>query len=45
MSEKDIWKRAKKLLEILGNETRIEILRLLSQKQCYVSEISRELDV
>ncbi|MHA1229673.1 MAG: ArsR/SmtB family transcription factor [Candidatus Helarchaeota archaeon] len=45
MPTKDPWERAKELLSILGNETRIEILRLLSQKQCYVSEISRELDV
>ncbi|MHA1271224.1 MAG: ArsR/SmtB family transcription factor [Candidatus Helarchaeota archaeon] len=42
---KDPWKKAKELLELLGNETRIEILRLLSEKQCYVSEISRELSV
>ena len=39
------WKQIKKLLEILGSKTRVEILRLLSDRQCYVSEISRELDI
>lgn len=45
MTIEEDWDTAKKLLELLGNKTRIEILRLLSQRECYVSEISRELDI
>ena len=33
------------LLDLLGNENRRRILRLLSQKPCYVTEISEYLDV
>ena len=33
------------LLDILGNENRRRILRLLAQKPCYVTEISEYLDV
>lgn len=33
------------LLDILGNENRRRILRLLAQKPCYVTEISEHLDV
>src|SRR6056297_1206901 len=33
------------LLDILGNENRRRILRLLSQKPCYVTEISEYLGV
>ncbi len=33
------------LLDILGNENRRRILRLLSRKPCYVTEISEQLDV
>lgn len=33
------------LLDLLGNENRRRILRLLSQKPCYVTEISEHLDV
>lgn len=42
--EKD-WEMIVNILEILGNKTRVEILKLLSEKECYVSEISRELDI
>ncbi|MBD3230799.1 MAG: ArsR family transcriptional regulator [Candidatus Lokiarchaeota archaeon] len=45
MTIEEDWDTAKKLLELLGNKTRVEILRLLSKKECYVSEISRELDI
>ncbi|MFB6300633.1 MAG: metalloregulator ArsR/SmtB family transcription factor [Halobacteriales archaeon] len=33
------------LLDLLGNENRRRILRLLSRKPCYVTEISEHLDV
>jgi ArsR family transcriptional regulator len=33
------------LLDLLGNENRRRILRLLSQKPCYVTEISEYIDV
>lgn len=33
------------LLDLLGNENRRRILRLLAQKPCYVTEISEHLDV
>ncbi len=33
------------LLDLLGNENRRRILRLLSQKPCYVTEISEHLDL
>lgn len=33
------------LLNMLGNETRREILQLLAKKPCYVSELSQELKV
>ena len=32
-------------LNILGNETRREILHMLTERQCYVSEISEELQI
>gem|GEM_PF-316556 len=33
------------LLDILGNKTRREIIRLLSNKPCYVTEISEKLNI
>ena len=33
------------LLNILGNETRREILHLLSERPCYVSQLSQELQI
>ncbi|RLM32686.1 ArsR family transcriptional regulator, partial [Haloferax sp. Atlit-109R] len=33
------------LLDLLGNENRRRILRLLATKPCYVTEISEYLDV
>ncbi len=33
------------LLDILGNETRREILQMLTERRCYVSQISSELNV
>ncbi len=33
------------LLNMLGNETRREILQMLAKKPCYVSELSQELKV
>lgn len=37
--------RIEDLLNMLGNETRREILQLLSERPCYVSELSQELDI
>lgn len=34
-----------KLLDILGNETRREILGMLTERRCYVSQISEELNI
>lgn len=33
------------LLDILGNETRREILQMLTERRCYVSQISEELNI
>lgn len=33
------------ILDMLGNETRREILQLLSEKPCYISQLSQELDI
>jgi len=33
------------ILDILGNETRREILQMLSEHPCYVSQLSRELNI
>ncbi len=33
------------ILNILGNETRREILQMLSESPCYVSQLSRELNI
>jgi ArsR family transcriptional regulator len=35
----------KLLLDILGNETRREILHMLTERRCYVSQISSELNI
>lgn len=37
--------RLEELLDLLGNETRREILQLLSERPCYVSQLSQELNV
>jgi ArsR family transcriptional regulator len=34
-----------RLLDILGNETRREILQMLTERRCYVSQISEELNI
>lgn len=33
------------ILDMLGNETRRGILQLLSEKPCYISQLSQELDI
>lgn len=33
------------ILDMLGNETRREILQLLSEKPCYITQLSQELDI
>jgi len=33
------------LLDILGNETRREILQMLTERRCYVSQLSEELNI
>jgi ArsR family transcriptional regulator len=33
------------LLDVLGNETRREILQMLSQAPCYISQIAQELEI
>lgn len=37
--------RLEDILDLLGNETRREILQLLSERPCYVSQLSQELNV
>lgn len=37
--------RLEEILDLLGNETRREILQLLSERPCYVSQLSQELKV
>ncbi|NOZ77019.1 MAG: ArsR family transcriptional regulator [Euryarchaeota archaeon] len=37
--------RMEDILDILGNETRRGILQLLSERPCYVSELSQELNI
>jgi ArsR family transcriptional regulator len=37
--------RLERILDMLGNETRREILHLLSEKPCYVTELSQELEI
>ncbi|MEE8402441.1 MAG: ArsR family transcriptional regulator [Candidatus Hydrothermarchaeaceae archaeon] len=37
--------RREELLNMLGNETRREILQMLSERPCYVTELSQELDI
>ncbi|MDP6613209.1 MAG: ArsR family transcriptional regulator [Candidatus Hydrothermarchaeota archaeon] len=37
--------RLEEILDMLGNETRREILQLLSERPCYVSQVSQELNV
>ncbi|MEE9595070.1 MAG: ArsR family transcriptional regulator [Candidatus Hydrothermarchaeales archaeon] len=37
--------RLEQILDMLGNETRREILQLLSERPCYVTELSQELDI
>jgi len=37
--------RAPEILDVLGNETRRKILRLLADRPCYVSELCERLDV
>jgi ArsR family transcriptional regulator len=37
--------RLEEILNLLGNETRREILQLLSERPCYVSQLSQELNV
>jgi ArsR family transcriptional regulator len=37
--------RLEQILDMLGNETRREILQLLSERPCYVSELSQELNI
>ena len=37
--------RLEEILDLLGNETRREILQLLSERPCYVSQLSQELNV
>ncbi len=37
--------RIEEILDMLGNETRREILQLLSERPCYVSQVSQELNV
>ncbi len=34
-----------RLLDILGNETRREILQMLTERRCYVSQLSEELNI
>jgi ArsR family transcriptional regulator len=34
-----------RFLDILGNETRREILQMLTERRCYVSQISEELNI
>ncbi len=37
--------RLEEILDMLGNETRREILQLLSEKPCYITQLSQELDI
>jgi ArsR family transcriptional regulator len=37
--------RLEDILNILGNETRREILQMLSESPCYISQISQELNI
>ncbi len=37
--------RLEQILDMLGSETRREILQLLSEKPCYVTELSQELEI
>jgi len=37
--------KLEQILNMLGNETRREILQLLSERPCYVTELSQELDI
>ncbi|MEE8167593.1 MAG: ArsR family transcriptional regulator [Candidatus Hydrothermarchaeales archaeon] len=37
--------RLDEILDMLGNETRREILQLLSERPCYITELSQELNV
>lgn len=37
--------RLEEILNMLGNETRREILQLLSERPCYVSQLSQELNI
>ncbi|MHA1279728.1 MAG: ArsR/SmtB family transcription factor [Candidatus Helarchaeota archaeon] len=43
--EELMLRRLRKLLDILGNETRCRILNLVSNQPRFISEISRELDI
>jgi len=45
LNEPRIFDRLRKLLDILGNETRCRILDLVSGQPRFISEISRELEV
>lgn len=37
--------RLEQILDMLGNETRRDILQLLSERPCYVTELSQELEI